>query len=96
VVSFSDTFSLGEQHMNACQGSIWGPHPKYAVLPVLLVVGVVGWVAYTNPGPVEVSAAQKVTVMKPVEGMVPGIQEVPIEAVYGVPTERTMHLWPEH
>ena len=82
--------------MDPYRGSIWGPHPKHAILPVLLVLGVVGWVAYKNPGPIQASTAQQVTVMKPIEGTVMGAQEMPIEALYGVPTERTVHLWPEH
>lgn len=74
---------------------VWGPHPKYAVLPVLLVMGVVGWVAAKNPGPIAVPTAQKVTAMKPVEGTQAITQELPTEVLYGVPTERTLHLWPE-
>jgi hypothetical protein len=35
--------------MDDYQAGIWSPHPKYAVLPVLLVMGVVGWVAAKNP-----------------------------------------------
>jgi hypothetical protein len=78
------------------QADIWGPHPKHAILPMLLVLGVVGWVAYKNPGPIQASTAQQVTVMKPIEGAATGAQGMPIEALYGVPTERTVHLWPEH
>jgi hypothetical protein len=78
------------------QAGIWGPHPKYAVLPVILVLGVVGWVAAKNPGPIAAATAEKVTAMKPIEGEHAGTQELPMEVVYGVPTERTLHLWPEH
>jgi hypothetical protein len=74
----------------------WGPHPKHAILPVLLVVGVVGWVSAQNPGPMEAVKAQKVIAMKPIEGALPAVQEMPTEILYGVPTERTVHLWPRH
>jgi len=79
--------------MGTTMSNIWGPHPKYAVLPVLLVVGVVGWVAAKNPGPIAALTAKKVTAMKPVEGTQASMQELPIQVVYGVPTEQTLHLW---
>jgi hypothetical protein len=46
-----------------------GPHPKYAVVPVLLVFGLLGWVAANNPAP-SAAAADVVAVvaMKPIEG----------------------------
>ena len=81
--------------MGNYRADIWGPHPKYAVLPVLLVLGVVGWVAAKNPGPIAAPTAQKVTVMKPIAGAQADTQELPTEVLYGVPTERTLHLWPE-
>ena len=77
------------------QTGIWGSHPKYAFLPVLLVLGVGGWVAAKNAGAIAVSTAQKVTAMKPIEGGRAGTQELPTKVLYGVPTERTLHLWPE-
>ena len=82
--------------MGIHKAGIWGPHPKYAVLPVLLVLGVVSWVAAKNPGPIAAATAQKVTAMKPIEGSPAATQELPMEVVYGVPTERTLHLWPGH
>jgi hypothetical protein len=63
---------------------------------VFLVLGVVGWVAAKNPGPIAAPTAQKVTAMKPIEGSPVATQELPMEVVYGVPTERTLHLWPGH
>jgi hypothetical protein len=75
--------------------STWGPHPKYAILPLVLVLGVVGWVAAKNPGPIAAPTAQKVTAMKPTEGSPAVNQELPTEVLYGVPTERTLHLWPK-
>lgn len=79
--------------MGTTMSSIWGPHPKYAILPVMLVLGVIGWVAAKNPGPIERPATQKVTAMKPIEGAEAAAQPLPIEVRYGVPTERTLHLW---
>jgi hypothetical protein len=73
---------------------IWGPHPKYAVLPLVLVLGVVGWVAAENPGPIAAATAQRVTAMKPIGGSPAAAQDLPTEVLYGVPTERTLHLWP--
>jgi hypothetical protein len=83
--------------MFAWDSSVLGPHPKYAIVPVLAVLAVVGWVAAKNPGPVEVPAGTWVTAMKPVEGSdtAPPSPELPIEVRYGVPTEKTLHLWPE-
>lgn len=82
--------------MTAYRGNIWGPHPKHAILPLLLVLGAVGWVAYKNFESVQSFTATKVTAMKPVEGAEAAVDELPIEVRYGVPTERTLHLWPGH
>jgi hypothetical protein len=59
-----------------------GPHPKYAVVPVLLVFGLLGWVAANNPAPsAAASVADSVAVMamKPIEGRdeAPAAPEVP-------------------
>jgi hypothetical protein len=80
--------------MGTAMSNIWGPHPKYAILPVILVLGVIGWLAAENPGPIERPAAQPVTAMKPIVGTEAAAQPMPIEVRYGVPTERTLHLWP--
>ena len=82
--------------MKGWNSSIWGPHPKYAILPVLFVLGVVGWLAYKQPEPAESSLATTVTAMKPVEGtaLAPVSATLPVEVLYGVPTMETMHLWP--
>lgn len=83
--------------MFSWESSVWGPHPKYAVVPVLAVIAVVGWVAANNPGSIEVPTGTPVVVMKPVEGtdLAPPSADMPIEVRYGVPSERTLHLWPE-
>ena len=46
----------------------FGPHPKYAVVPVLLTLGMLGWIAANNPAPVASADALTVVAMKPVEG----------------------------
>ena len=74
----------------------WGPHPKYAILLVSAVLSVIAWVAIQNPDPVANPTSQHKTVMKPIDGIAVGAPQMPIEARYGVPTERTLHLWPEH
>ena len=74
----------------------WGPHPKYAILPVSAVLSVIAWVAIQNTDPIANPTAQQITVMKPIDGIAVGAPQMPIEARYGVPTERTLHLWPEH
>lgn len=81
--------------MFSWDSSVWGPHPKYAVVPVLAVLAVVAWVAANNPGPIDMPTGTPVTVMKPVEGadLAPPPGAMPIEVRYGVPTERTLHLW---
>ena len=74
----------------------WGPHPKYAILLVSAVLSVIAWVAIQNPDPVANPTSQQITVMKPIDGIAVGAPQMPIESRYGVPTERTLHLWPEH
>lgn len=71
----------------------WGPHPAYALLPVLAIIGVSGWVWFANRGPLPDAARVAVTAMKPLGGAAADPAEMPIEVRYGVPTERTLHLW---
>jgi hypothetical protein len=86
-----------------------GPHPKYAVVPVLLVLGLLGWVAANNPAPPAAPEADAVAVvaMKPIEGgdeapAAPGADRarvirttagLPVEVLYGMPSAATMDLW---
>lgn len=83
-----------------------GPHPKYAVLPVLLVLALLGWVAANNPAPVASPDAVTVVAMRPVDGgaeapaaaasQTPSpitAAGLPIEVLYGVPSAATMDLW---
>lgn len=76
--------------------SVWGPQPRYAIGPLLLVFGILSWVGYENPRPMESPAATTMTVMKPVEGtaIAPPAGDLPMEILYGVPTSDTKHLWP--
>ena len=82
--------------MSRWNSRVWGPHPKYAILPALCVLGVVGWLAYRYPEPIDSPRATAVTTMKPVEGTAsaPVSATLPMEVLYGVPTVETMHLWP--
>ena len=75
----------------------FGPHPKYAVLPVCILLALVGWgISRSNAGP----NATTVVAMKPVAGdeqpapaLVLATSGLPIEVIYGVPSGRTRHLW---
>jgi hypothetical protein len=76
----------------------FGPHPKYAVLPVCILLGVIGW-AVSSPAGGQ-SQGQTVVALKPVEGEeqagpapLLGAGGLPIEVIYGVPSGRTLHLW---
>ena len=50
----------------------------------------------TNDEPAPTLAIEEVVAMKPVEGESgpPAFTKMPIETLYGVPSERTKHLWP--
>lgn len=75
--------------------NVWGPHPKHAILPAVMVLGIIGWIASANRQPIDSPTATRVTALKPVENGPPAIDHaaIPIEARYGVPSDRTMHLW---
>jgi len=75
----------------------FGPHPKYAVLPVCILLALVGWgVSRSDAG----EAARTVVAMKPIAGEEGALTALPlaasglpIEVIYGVPSGRTLHLW---
>lgn len=76
----------------------FGPHPKHAMLPVCILLGLIGWGVSRSAG--VQPAGQTVVAMKPVEGeeqpaaMLPlAASGLPIEVIYGVPSGRTRHLW---
>ncbi len=80
--------------MRSSPSKLRGPHPVHAVVPVLAAIVFSGWVWFADRGPLADSARLAVTAMKPVEGAAAAPADLPIEVCYGVPTERTLHLWP--
>jgi len=74
-----------------------GPHLKYAMVPLAAVLGLMAGIATTLQTPAETCPANQVVAMKPIEGSDAqvGFAATPIEVLYGVPTERTIHLWPK-
>ncbi|MCE9631913.1 MAG: hypothetical protein K8S94_14510 [Planctomycetia bacterium] len=79
--------------MRSSTPGFWGPHPLHAILPVLAIIGFSGWVWFANRGPLADTARMAVTALKPIDGTAADPAELPIEVRYGVPTERTLHLW---
>lgn len=69
---------------------------RYALLPVTAVACFLLGLATTLREPTPTLALDEVVAMKPVEGEEnpPAFGKMPIEALYGVPSERTKHLWP--
>lgn len=71
----------------------WGPEPLFAVIPAVAAFGAAGWIwlgqvdAPRDPSPI------RITALRPVDGQ-DGSAAVPIEVSYGVPDEKTLHLWP--
>lgn len=79
--------------MHASNRPTWGPSPMYAVVPVILAVGLAASVWAANGEPLPSPSGVAVTVLKPVHGAVAAVDTLPIDVVYGVPSERTIHLW---
>jgi hypothetical protein len=71
--------------------STWGPHPIHALLPAVVMLAFSGWVWFANRGPLP-ALPVAVVALRPVDGTA-AATEMPIEVRYGVPTERTLHLW---
>ena len=71
---------------------------KYAIVPVVGVLCFLAGLATTIIQPAPTLAIDEVVAMKPVEGGdgAPVFTKMPIEALYGVPSERTEHLWSPH
>ncbi len=71
------------------------PHLRYAVAPITgvlcLLLGLMAGLRQPTP----LLATNEVVAMKPVAGDLdtPAFEKVPVEALYGVPTKRTEHLW---
>ena len=71
---------------------------QYAMLPVVCVACFLAGLATALLEPVPTLAINEVVAMKPVEGSdgQPVFTKMPIEALYGVPSERTEHQWLPH
>ena len=69
---------------------------RYAIVPIIGVLCFLAGLATTLLEPAPTLAIQEVVAMKPVEGeeKPAAFAKMPIEALYGVPSERTKHLWP--
>jgi len=69
---------------------------RHALLPLAAVACFLLGLATTLRDPAPTLAIDEVVAMKPVEGEEnpPAFAKIPIEALYGVPSERTKHLWP--
>jgi hypothetical protein len=73
----------------------WGPRPQWALLPVLVMAGIVVSVAR---GPVVVTARRPIDTdapadLSPKEAGDSSPADMPIEVRYGVPSPRTAGLW---
>ena len=66
-----------------------------AVTPIIGVLCFLAGLGTTLLEPTPTLAVDEVVVMKPVDGSdgSPVFTKMPIEALYGVPSERTQHLW---
>jgi hypothetical protein len=71
---------------------------KHAITPVVGVLCFLAGLATTMIEPTPTLAVDEVVVMKPIEGSdgAPVFPKMPIELLYGVPSERTEHLWSPH
>jgi len=69
---------------------------RHALLPITAVACFLLGLATTLREPVPTLAVDEVVAMKPVEGEdePPVFAKMPIEVLYGVPSERTKQLWP--
>jgi hypothetical protein len=79
--------------MRLSASQTWGPHPLFAILPVVAMLGCSGWIWLANRGPLPAPSEVAIVALKPVTGLSAEPAELPIEVRYGVPTERTLHLW---
>jgi hypothetical protein len=69
---------------------------RYASIPALGIACFLIGLATSLREPTPTLAIDEVVAMKPVEGedQPPVFAKMPIEALYGVLSERTKHLWP--
>ncbi|NCA17502.1 MAG: hypothetical protein EBS90_10740 [Betaproteobacteria bacterium] len=66
---------------------------RYALIPALSVACFLLGLVTSLREPSPTLAIDEVVAMKPVEGEEQMFAEIPIEAVYGVPSKRTERLW---
>ncbi len=75
---------------------IWGPRPRFAIVPLAGAVAVVAPLL-ARPDLPPGAVATAVTAFKPMaDGSAvpaPAPAAIPLEAAYGVPTPATLHLW---
>jgi hypothetical protein len=68
---------------------------RYAMIPIIGFLCLLASLASMAIKPVPTLALDEVVAMKPIEGeAAPVFPKMPIEVLYGVPSERTEHLWP--
>lgn len=69
---------------------------RHALVPIAAVACFLLGLVTSLREPTPTLALDEVVAMKPVEGedQPPSFANMPIEALYGVPSERTKHLWP--
>lgn len=79
--------------MHSSSSSTWGLRPAYAVAPAIAAFGIAAWVWSASRDSQPAPSAVAVTALKPVDGELAPTAPLPIEVVYGVPSERTLHLW---
>lgn len=83
----------------------WGPRPRWAIAPLVVVMAVLGWVVSRpdadGPGPLAVTALKPLPPGSVTEAgdeatsMAGRIGGMPIEVRYGVPSPRTARYWAE-
>jgi hypothetical protein len=80
---------------NEYMGDIPRLKVRHALVPITAVACFLLGLATTLREPAPTLALDEVVAMKPVEGSdgQPVFPKMPIEALYGVPSERTQHLW---
>lgn len=71
----------------------WGPEPLFAVIPAVAAFGAAGWIWLAHADAARSPSAIRVTALRPVERGDAGAT-LPIEVSYGVPDEKSLHLWP--
>lgn len=94
--------------MSRFSAGFLGPQPRWAILPLVAVGAILGWVAARQTA--DGDGPQPVTALKPIpvdveetaareehdaRGVAVAGPAMPIEVRYGVPSPRTARLWSE-